>query len=73
MFLWHTSHDRVVLKCPDGRPDALIPLWQAWHVLGDTPLWSNCAGNQVDVRWQVSHEVTTIRWRAGMPDAALPS
>ena len=42
-------------------------------MFGGTPLWLNWAGNQVVGRWQVSHEVLTIRWRAGMPEALLPS
>jgi hypothetical protein len=61
------------MKWPDGLRLAPIPLWQARQVLGVVPLWLNWAGVHDVVRWQVSHEAITIKWRGGMPDAALPS
>ena len=73
MFWWQLSHEREVMKWPEGLADAPKPLWQARQVLGVMPLWLNCAGNQVVGRWQMSQEVVTIRWRAGMPEALLPS
>jgi hypothetical protein len=57
------------MKWPDGLADAPMPLWQTRQVLGEMPEWLNCAGIQVVLRWQVSQELATIRWRAGIPEA----
>ena len=38
LVLWQLSQDRAVMKWPDGRADAPMPLWHAMQVLGEIPL-----------------------------------
>jgi hypothetical protein len=37
------------------------------------PLWLNWAGTHAVLRWQLSQELVTIKWRAGIPEACSPS
>ena len=53
-------------------PVALVPSWQLTQLL-TMPVWSNLAGSQAVVEWQLSHSEFVGTWLAFLPVAFTPS
>jgi hypothetical protein len=53
-------------------PVAVTPLWQLLQVPGVTLLWSNTAGVQALLVWQLSQVLPDAMCDAGFPVAILP-